>query len=497
MSTNNEMINERIPAEKFEFVQLNDKIHDKKLETKPIGFLQDAMLRFSQNRGSVVCAIILLILVLYAIFGPIISNYAIDEKDGYYQYALPKMSDKFDLGFWNGCTTKEYNQATYDYLTAIPGAIRKELGTRTAIVANREQTLYKVSVDSYARRGFIEVLLSSKQVEEAMAYEKETGIKMFYPLIDRSQITCQPYKDDANAWFKTNVKGVAERDANGQLIDIYLKEDNKAPYGYGDGYKYFKSTQGGDQYMARVLYSDWYYYKNGKPACFWFGADEFGYDIFTRLGAGARLSFLISMSSAIVDLIIGIVIGACEGYYGGWFDLIVERLKDIIYEVPSVVFITLFQIYFARKAGSLLVFWVTLVIFGWMGVSGTVRAQFYRFKGMEYVMAARTLGAKDSRLIFKHILPNASGFIITRSVLIIPSVIFSEATYSFLGIVNLNSKNLTSVGAILSNGQTTLTTYPHCLFFPAVFISILLICFNIFGNGLRDAFNPVLRGSNS
>ena len=111
-------------------------------------------------------------------------------------------------------------------------------------------------------------------------------------------------------------------------------------------------------------------------------------------------------------------------------------------------------------------------------------------------MASRTLGAKDRRLIFRHILPNASGFIITATILSIPGVIFTEAAMSFLGIVNLNSKHLTSVGAILSNGQQTLTTYPHCLFFPAVFISILLVCFNIFGNGLRDAFNPALRGSN-
>ncbi|MBQ9580709.1 MAG: ABC transporter permease, partial [Lachnospiraceae bacterium] len=188
--------------------------------------------------------------------------------------------------------------------------------------------------------------------------------------------------------------------------------------------------------------------------------------------------------------------GACEGYYGGWFDLLVERIKEIISEVPSIVFITLAQIYFARKMGGLFVFWVTLVVFGWMGISGTVRAQFYRFKGMEYVMASRTLGAKDRRLIFRHILPNASGFIITSTILTIPGVIFTESSMSFLGIVNLNSKHLTSVGAILANGQTTLTTYPHCLFFPAIFISIMLVCFNIFGNGLRDAFNPALRGSN-
>jgi oligopeptide transport system permease protein len=156
---------------------------------------------------------------------------------------------------------------------------------------------------------------------------------------------------------------------------------------------------------------------------------------------------------------------------------------------------TLFQIYFAKKLGSMFALFMCFVFFGWISTSSTVRAQFYRFKGQEYVMAARTLGAKDSRLIFRHILPNAAGFIITSSVLSIPGIIFGEATYSYLGIVNLQSTTMTSVGTMLQNGQATLSTYPHCVFFPALFLSILLICFNIFGNGLRDAFNPSLRGA--
>ena len=110
-------------------------------------------------------------------------------------------------------------------------------------------------------------------------------------------------------------------------------------------------------------------------------------------------------------------------------------------------------------------------------------------------MAARTLGAKESRLIFKHVLPNSIGFIITTSVLTIPSVILSESILTYLGIVNLQSSTITSVGAMLKSGQPVLSTYPHCLFFPTLFISILLVCFNEFGNGLRDAFNPSLRGA--
>ena len=135
------------------------------------------------------------------------------------------------------------------------------------------------------------------------------------------------------------------------------------------------------------------------------------------------------------------------------------------------------------------------VLTGWIGMSNRVRMQFYRFKGHEYVLAARTLGAKDRRLIFKHIFPNSLGTIITGSVLAIPGVIFSESMLSYLHIINLETSSMTSIGTMLSNGQGYLGSFPHIILFPALFISILEISFNLFGNGLRDAFNPSLRGA--
>jgi len=124
-----------------------------------------------------------------------------------------------------------------------------------------------------------------------------------------------------------------------------------------------------------------------------------------------------------------------------------------------------------------------------------VRMQFYRFKGQEYVLAARTLGASDARLMFKHIFPNSLGTIITGSILVIPGVIFSESSLTYLGIVNLESSTMTSVGTMLANGRDQLSTNPYIILFPSLFISLLQISFNLFGNGLRDAFNPQLRGA--
>ena len=123
--------------------------------------------------------------------------------------------------------------------------------------------------------------------------------------------------------------------------------------------------------------------------------------------------------------------------------------------------------------------------------------QFYRFKNREYVLASRTLGAKDGRIIAKHIFPNAIGAIITGAALTVPSVIFSESMLSYLGVINFETSKFTSIGTMLAQGQSLLATSPHVIFFPALFIALLLIGFNLIGNGLRDAFNPALRGVES
>lgn len=480
-----------IKEQEFRFVQDNERLRDKKLETKPVGYFKDALNRFCRNRGSVVCGIIILILIIYAIFAPILSPYGTDEYDSYYAYALPRNQLFSDLGieFWDGCSKKTFNQQGYDYYSGIPDSIVKVYDVYEATVdAGRTTVNYDIRLNSYAKVGYINVLLTKSEYEAALAYEEETGNQLFYPVIDSARINAKAYANDANGWFLTDSKGVAERDEDGNLQDIFLRDE--------DGNEvYFVSKMGGNQYQCRVLYSSWYYYLNGQSASFLFGADIFGYDILVRMALGARLSLALSVFVAGISLAIGIIVGALEGYYGGWFDLIMERIKDILWEIPTAVFMSLFQIYFADKVGPVVTLFFCFIFFQWIGTSSTVRAQFYRFKGQEYILAARTLGAKDNRIIFRHILPNAVGFIITASVLSIPGVIFTEANMTFLGIVNLQSTSITSVGTMLSNGQGTMSTYPHCIFFPAAFISILLICFNIFGNGLRDAFNPALRGA--
>ena len=266
-------------------------------------------------------------------------------------------------------------------------------------------------------------------------------------------------------------------------------------------YDYAIQKNGGKQYEIRVNYYEYYRYYHTQilhdkitEPYFLFGTTSEGQDIFTCLASGARFSFIMAIIVASVNLFVGAIYGAIEGYYGGKVDIIMERIVEILSAVPFMIVITLLK-YHMKGSSQVLILFISFFLTGWIGSSGVVRMQFYRFKNQEYVLASRTLGAKDPRIMFKHIFPNALGTIVTSTVLVIPGMIFSETTLSYLGIINLNSGNMTSVGTLLANGQPYLVSYPHMIFFPAVFISLLMLCFNLFGNGLRDAFNPSLRGT--
>jgi len=225
-----------------------------------------------------------------------------------------------------------------------------------------------------------------------------------------------------------------------------------------------------------------------KMPTYLLGTDKSGKDMLIYVFEGLRTSLLIGIVSSAVCFLFGLFWGAVCGYFGGNVDLVMERLTDILAGIPWIVVMTLVII---NMGSSVFTFALALCLTGWIGTAATTRTQFYRFRGREYVLASRTLGASHARIITKHILPNAMGTIITSAVLMIPSVIFSEATISFLG---LGFRNLPSLGVILSDNQAELTNNPYLLLFPAVVIALLMISFNLFGNGLRDAVNPSLKG---
>ena len=236
-----------------------------------------------------------------------------------------------------------------------------------------------------------------------------------------------------------------------------------------------------------------YYYKYkglGDDDCFWFGSDYLGRDIWTRLWRGARVSLIIAVVSVCCNVFIGVVYGSISGYYGGKVDMVMMRITEIINAFPRIVVVTLFIMVAGTGMFSII---MSLVIKDWVSTARMVRSQFYRFKGREYVLAARTLGVKDMALIFRHILPNSIGPIITSSMIAIPTAIFAESFLAYIGL-GLQAPE-PSIGVMLSRGQKVLLQYPSQVVFPAIVISLLMISFNLFGNGLRDAFDPTLRGA--
>jgi oligopeptide transport system permease protein len=219
-----------------------------------------------------------------------------------------------------------------------------------------------------------------------------------------------------------------------------------------------------------------------------FGTDDSGKDLLKYSFAGLRTSLLLGVITFVVNFTFGLIYGAIAGYFGGWTDILMERFTDILGGVPWIVVMTLMLILFGH---TFAIFAIALCITGWIGTASLTRTQFYRFKSREYILAARTLGASDPRLIFRHILPNAVGTIVTSAVLMIPSVIFSEATLAYL---NLGLQGMSSFGVILSDNQSQINTNPHLILFPSIIMALIMISFNLFGNGLRDAFNPSLKG---
>ncbi len=247
----------------------------------------------------------------------------------------------------------------------------------------------------------------------------------------------------------------------------------------------------GTQSLYRLLYEQ---DKIGscKMPKYFFGTDRNGKDFFKLVFSGLLTSLGLGLLSSAINIVIGLIWGAISGYFGGWVDMLMERFCEILGGMPFIVMMTLIVLLLGSNFWTFL---LALCLTGWMGVAAETRRQFYRYKRREYVLASRTLGASDTRLIFKHILPNGIGPIITGAILMIPSVIFTEANISYLLPSALAFSGSQSFGITLSNVQGDLQNYPYLIVSASIVMALIMICFNLFGNGLRDAFNPALKGA--
>ena len=229
--------------------------------------------------------------------------------------------------------------------------------------------------------------------------------------------------------------------------------------------------------------------KNQPPSSqFWFGTDELGRDLFTRVWWGARISLLVGIVASLVDLVLGVLYGSLAASAGGKVEEFMMRVADILYSIPYLLVVILLMVVIGSGITTII---IALTITGWISMARIIRGQILQLKQLDFVKAARTMGASRLRILFRHLIPNATGSIIVTVTLTIPTAIFAEAFLSFLGL-GIQAP-IASWGTMANDGLPALRYYPWRLFFPAGFISLTMLSFNVLGDGLRDAFDPRLR----
>lgn len=222
---------------------------------------------------------------------------------------------------------------------------------------------------------------------------------------------------------------------------------------------------------------------------FWFGTDTAGRDLWSRTWTGARVSMSIGLIVVTINMLIGAGVGAVSGYLGGRVDMLIMRVVDVLYGIPTIVIAILLMVAMGPGIFSLI---VAMVCVGWVGNARLIRGQILHLKNAEYVLAAKTLGADNTRIILRHFYPNVSGLIITQMTMSIPTAIFQEAFLSYIGIGV--QPPACSWGSLAQAATNVFRLYPYQLFIPAFFICTTMLSLNMLGDGLRDALDPKMRG---
>ncbi|MDR0759365.1 MAG: ABC transporter permease [Treponema sp.] len=219
-----------------------------------------------------------------------------------------------------------------------------------------------------------------------------------------------------------------------------------------------------------------------------FGTDLFGRDLWARIWHGTRMSLLIGLSAAFINLFIGVTYGSVSAIAGGNVDNLMQRIIELLVGIPSLIILILMMVVLPPGVWTII---IALSVTGWVNMARLVRAEILRLKMQEFVLAARLLGTPPSKIIIRHLVPNTVSVIVIQTMFSIPAAIFSEAFLSFIGLGIAEPK--ASLGVLINTGYGSLRTSPHMLIFPSIVIVLIMMCFCILGDGLRDAFDPRMR----
>ena len=257
----------------------------------------------------------------------------------------------------------------------------------------------------------------------------------------------------------------------------------------------------------KFLPPSWVQVEGGKSgeAGFLLGTDTIGRDVLSRTIYGARVSMFVGFFPTIIIVIVGTVIGLVAGYYGGWIDNLLMRFTDVMYAFPDLLFFIIVMIalrdtWIGGALNGMILLFVALAFANWVGEARVVRGQVLSLREKEFVEAARCIGVRDSHIMFKHLLPNALGPIIILTAFLIPGLIITEAILGFLGVGMRPSSTptdffITTWGTLLLDGQTAINAQPWMMLAPAICVALVVLAFTFVGDGLRDAFDPRMRGN--
>lgn len=223
----------------------------------------------------------------------------------------------------------------------------------------------------------------------------------------------------------------------------------------------------------------------------WFGTDNLGRDLFVRNFYGARYSLLIAVLAAVINLVIGVFYGGIAGFFGGKIDTILMRIVDILYSIPLTIYVIIFMAILNKPGANgsgLFTIVLGLSITYWIGMARIVRGDVLQLKQQEFVLAAKSLGASNTRILVRHLIPNCIGSIMVTLTLLIPEAVFTEAFLSFIGLGIAAPR--ASLGTLANEAMNGIYSYPYQLVFPAAMICIIILAFNLFGDGLSQALDP-------
>lgn len=616
-------------ATKFSFVQRDEKIYDKKFETKPVGYFKDAMTRFGKNKTNVIATGILFTLILMSIIFPTFTNKNYTALETRMAFLPPRVPIVERFGILDGIQQVESQQidrSTIDSVTGlgvpnsvryptafilmdtlenydlpcsekietcIGGSVRFQNRTpdgttvfqsvQSAFSDTTQNPVIFVAVENVIGEAILEVLaqdgltggyvvvgtvttpgeytfslndvfestglfstriqlrvqnqdisdfvelseakLLDDRSDTPLIHDRGYNLSMYTSVEGNGRstrfgatVTMARFRFDAynsalgnyriNTFSRDEYNRIVQ--AHGEACERIPNPANPAGWFHSEDcpvQEVIRETSpvvvDGVEFRSYTVIMNYRLFRGYDEELFFLaGTTGAGRDLFNLTWVALRTSLLIGVAAAVVNITIGIIYGAISGYYGGKVDILMERFSEVIARIPFLVVLAIAVAYIGPGITTL---FIVLIVSGWIGIASITRTQFYRYKGREYVLASRTLGAKDTRLIFRHILPNGIGTIITASILSIPLVIFTESTLSYLGFgighgqeFNLGPITFSgvSIGVLLADGRAEIVDKPYLTIFPAIIISILMITFNMFGNALRDAFNPTLRGSN-